>query len=364
MRVFSIGPSEFSLVISSYAFSAAICGILGSLFLDRFDRKKALLFLYSGFILGTLACAFAFNHHALIFARIIAGGFGGILGGLIFSILGDNIPENRRGAATGTVMSAFGVSSVIGIPTGLFLADHFNWHAPFIFLSVLSSLVLILIIKKMRPMKQHLKESQDSKLSRWESFKTNLFEPNHLRAFTLSLFIILSGFMVIPFVSPYMVKNVGLLETELPYLYFCGGLFTLVTSRLIGKLSDKIGKHKVFYIIGSLSLIPILIITHLPKLPLPIVLLCSSLFFILVSGRFVPIMSMITSSVKPSNRGSFMSLNSAIQSIAMGIASFVAGLIISTGANGELVNYGFIGIISCLFTVFSMFLASRVKIIT
>jgi predicted MFS family arabinose efflux permease len=296
-------------------------------------------------------------------ARIVAGGFGGVLAGLSFSIIGDNIPEERRGAATGTVMSAFGVSSVIGIPFGLFLAETFNWHAPFIFLTLLAIPVLVMVAKEMAPMNAHLLLGNHGKSNPIKNFKEVLLEPNHVRAFLLSIFIILSGFMVIPFVSAYMVKNVGLKETELTYMYFFGGLFTLVTSRYIGRLSDIHGKHKMFYVIGILSMVPILLLTNLPALPLVVVLTVSTLFFILVSGRFVPIMSLVTSSVKANKRGAFMSLNSSIQSMAMGLASMISGVIITSGASGELVNYNIVGIISCLLTIICLFLARRVKIV-
>lgn len=356
MRFFHIGPREFSYVVSSYGFAAACGGFVSSFFMDYFDRKKSLIFLYSGFIIGTLFCALAFNHHALIAARAVAGMFGGVLNGLLFSILGDSIPEERRGQRTGTVMSAFGLASVVGIPTGLFLANKYTWHTPFIFLAGISFVVLFFIIKKMNPVTAHLGGKK-------VSLKELLLTPNHARAYWLSLFIILSGFMVIPFVSPYMVKNVGLSESELPFLYFFGGICTFITSNYIGKLSDAHGKKKMFYIVGTLSIIPILTTTHLPRLPLSIALIANCLFFILVSGRFVPIMALIVSSVAPPQRGAFMSINSAIQSLGIGLASFVSGALITTNAHGELLHYGLVGFLSVGLTLFCLYLASRIKIV-
>ena len=236
MRAFAITPKEFAYVVSAYGFSAAISAILGSFFIDLFYRKKALLFLYCGFTLGTIACGLAPNHIALIAARIIAGAFGGIMGGHIFSILGDNIIETHRGKATGAVMSAFGFASVVGVPVGLALAENWSWHTPFLALGVLCFIVLFSLNFKL-PL---LQQSTRDKKNKIHHFKAVIREPNHQRAFLLSIFLILSGFMVIPFISPYMVRNVGLLEKELPYMYFLGGLCTLVTSNLIGRLSDRI----------------------------------------------------------------------------------------------------------------------------
>src|SRR5437773_4450007 len=89
MRVFAIAPGQFGLIVSSYAISAGISGIAAGFFLDRFDRKRALLSLYTGFTVGTLFCALAQTYHLLVAARALAGAFGGVTGALILAIVGD-----------------------------------------------------------------------------------------------------------------------------------------------------------------------------------------------------------------------------------------------------------------------------------
>lgn len=367
MRFFNIGPDKFAIVVSAYTFAAALAGIVAALFMDRFDRRTAILNLYVGFLIGTFACALAPSYETLVLARIAAGGFGGILGALIFSVIGDIIPEERRGKATGTVMAAFSVASVVGIPIGLFLAETFHWHAPFIFLTIVGLIVFAFMYKEMPSMTTHLRHKQigltgkNQKTNVAQEFKNILSDKNHQRAYLLSVTIMLSGFMVIPFVAPYMVKNVGLLENELPYIYFFGGICTFVTSRMIGSMSDKHGKFRMFSIVAPLSMIPILLVTNLPKLPLFVALICSSLFFILVSGRFVPVMAIITSSTVKEKRGAFMSLNSSIQMMASGSASLIAGKIIQQGPSGRLVGFSTVGIAACVLTLISVYLAKRVK---
>lgn len=364
MRFFAIGPDKFSIVVSAYTFSAAISGLVASFFLDRFDRRNAILVLYTGFILGTFACALAPNYYLLICARIVAGGFGGILGALIFSVIGDIIPENRRGRATGTVMAAFSVSSVIGIPVGLFLAEMYNWHAPFIFLTVISLIVLGFLFKEMPSLKGHIRNKKLQSSSTLSEFINVLSDKNHQQAFFLSIAIMLSGFMVIPFVAQYMVKNVGLTEKELSYIYLVGGIYTFVTSRVIGIFSDKFGKFKMFSIVAPLSMIPILAVTNLGAVSLVVALSCTTLFFVLVSGRFVPVMAIITSSSTKEKRGAFMSLNSSIQMLSTGTASLITGNIIVENAGGKLENFGWAGGISCGLTLLSVYLAKKVKTIT
>lgn len=363
VRSFLLTPNQFSYVISSYAFAAAIMGLISSFFVDNYDRKKVLIFFYTGFLIANAFCALSFNYPMLILSRVLAGGFGGVLAGLTFSIIGDVIPESRRGRATGVVMSAFGTASVIGIPLGLYLADHFDWHSPFWFVSILSLLVIILTSLKMPVITGHIKTKRYKKSQELQKI-FNLFKDENCRnSFLLSCAYVLSGFLVIPFVSQYLVKNVGLAEENLSLVYFSGGIFTLFTSRYIGVLSDRHGKHFMLNILAPLSIIPIFILTNLGKVSLPLILTINSLFFILISGRFIPIMSIITSSVKKENRGAFMGINSSIQQMAMGFASMMAGLIIRYNAAGEVELFHIVGYISIFMTVIFIYLASRVKII-
>lgn len=156
MRIFNISPGEFGLLVSAYTFSAAVAGFLSALFIDRFDRKHAMLGLYFGFTIGTLACALAPTYSLLLAARVVAGAFGGVLGALILAVIGDAIPEHRRGAATGKVMAAFSVASIAGVPVGLYLASVTSWHAPFYLLAGLSFLVLIASFWLLPTMRGHL----------------------------------------------------------------------------------------------------------------------------------------------------------------------------------------------------------------
>lgn len=363
VRAFALTPNQFSYVISSYAFAAAIMGLISSFFVDNYDRKKVLVFFYAGFLIANVFCALSINYFMLIFSRILAGGFGGVLAGLTFSIIGDVVPELRRGKATGIVMSAFGTASVVGIPLGLYLADHFDWHSPFWLISVLSLLVIIVTVIKMPPITGHIKLQRFKKSEELQKI-INLFkDKNCRRSFMLSCAYIISGFLVIPFISQYLVKNVKLDEKNLSLIYFCGGIFTLFTSRFFGSLADRYGKHFMVNILAPLSLIPIFLVTNMGQLPLPVVLVINTSFFILISGRFVPIMAIITGSVTKANRGAFMGINSSVQQMSMGLASVLAGFIIRYNSAGEIEGFNIVGYLSMLMTLVFIYLASKVKIV-
>ena len=104
MRVFGINTEQFSYTVAAYAFGAGLSPFRAAFFLDRFDRKRALLVLFTGFTAGTLCCALAPSYHAMLAARFVTGIFGGVCGGVVLAIVGDAIPEVRRATAVGAVM--------------------------------------------------------------------------------------------------------------------------------------------------------------------------------------------------------------------------------------------------------------------
>jgi predicted MFS family arabinose efflux permease len=359
MRVMFISPYQFGLLVSAYTLTAAATALAVAFYTDQFDRRHTLLFLYVGFVVSTLLCGIAPGYGTLLAARAIAGAFGGVAGAIVHSIIGDAIPEQRRGTATGVVMSAFALSSIVGVPIGLVLAAHFSWRAPFLLLVVVSILVLGLAWRILPPLRGHIVEGV--KHQPLEQMKSVFGTANHLRAFVFMFALMFAGFSVIPFISPYMVTNVGLKETDLPYLYFFGGLATAFTSRYIGKLADRYGKRQIFTLIGLISIVPLLITTNLPPVPVWVAICASVIFMVFVSGRFVPAMALVISSVEPRVRGGFMSINSAIQQFGLGAASFLAGAIIGHGADGTLTNYWLVGLIAVAATLGAILLAWRVK---
>jgi predicted MFS family arabinose efflux permease len=359
MQLFDIGPAQFSLLVSSYTLSAGVVGLVAALFIDRFDRRHALLILYAGFIAATLACGLAPDYGWLLLARAAAGAFGGVLGASIFAIVGDAIPESRRGAAMGTVMSAFSLAAVAGVPIGLVLANAYGWRAPFLLLSALSLAILFLVARHVPRLRYHVRHAQGR--SALAQLNEVIGRRNHLRAFALVATLTLGAFAVIPFISPYMVSNVGLTLDELPLIYLAGGLMTLFTARLIGRLADRHGKRRVFVVTALLSLVPILLVTHLPEVPLGVAITVTTLFMVLVSGRFVPAMAMITASVEPRLRGSFMSVQTSVQQFGSAVATLGAGLIIGRGADGALLHYGTIGLCAAVATLAAVLIARTLR---
>lgn len=358
MRVFNISPVEFSTLVSAYTFSAGIVGFMGALYADHFDRKKFLLFNFAGFIIGTYFCAIAPNFATLLTARIVAGAFGGVLNACVFSFVADLVPFERRGSAMGIVMSAFSVSSVLGIPTGLYIANAYDWHAAFYFICILGIIFWLLSLAILPTVK--VRAEKKTFKSNLQNFKAILTQKDYLLSFSLTSTLGFGIFGIIPFIAPYMVRNVGLTEAQLPLIYLVGGIGTIISARIIGKLCDKVGSFRVFRAVAIISIIPIFALTNLPPVAVWIALVVTSLFTMSGSGRFIPAMTLVSAVVKPSERGTFMSLENAARQLSSGAASQIAGLIVGTTASGALTNYSVVGYIAICTSMTAIYIASQI----
>lgn len=344
IRELNINTHEFGLLLSSYTFAAAFAGVFATYFVDRFERRVLLLSLYACFIIATLVCGLAPDYHSLFIARAFAGAFGGILGSLVQTIVADSIPFERRGKALGTVMSAFSVSTVAGVPLSLLLANnipYLGWRAPFFFIALISTLILYLGYRNIPRIIGHLDQTHEgSRLSQiWNVFSAH----QHLRVFFFMALIMLTGFSVIPYIALYLTSNVGIDNGYIPLIYLCGGIATLMSSRVIGQMADRYGKVKIFKILAIASLIPLLVTTNLIPVPLWVALVNSTAFFILISGRMIPAMAIASQMVEAKIRGTFMSLVGSVQMLASGLASILAGMVVTIGADGKMEHYNLVG---------------------
>ena len=359
MRLFALTPRDFGILVSVYMFAAAVSGVAASAFADRFDRRQLLLALGLGFVVSLAMTAAAPSFYALVAAHAGAGAFGGVLGMQVHAYVGDTIPEARRGKATGIVMSAFAVASVVGVPIGLLLADAASWRAPFALLAVCAAALFALAARVLPPVRAHLEARRAERAL--ATYARVLKEANHRRAFGLVALMTFASFSIVPYIAPYMVKNVGIAEAQIPLMYFAGGLATFFTSRWIGRQVDLRGKLRMFRWVAFGSMFPLVAMTQLPPVPLWVAVAVGVLFMSLVSGRFVPAMAMVNAAAAPGLRGSFLSLSGAVQQSAAGCASLAAGLIIGRGPAGELTHYGWVGAIGVLCTLAAIAWAARIR---
>ncbi|MCO5114162.1 MAG: MFS transporter [Bdellovibrionaceae bacterium] len=360
MRSLQINPGQFSLLVSSYTLAAGLSGLVASFFVDRFDRKNILLLFFVGFILGTLGCAFSSHYHLLLFARCFTGVFGGVLTSIVMSIVSDSFEYSRRGSAMGIVMSAFAAASIFGLPLGIYLANHRNWQTPFLVLGVLAIFIFALafaLIPKQNAHLQHKAPTRDN----FQVFKMILSDHNQVLALILVFSLVLGQFTIIPFISPSFVLNAGLKEDQLPLIYLLGGFCSMFASPLMGRLADKYGKHAVFRVAVLMSLVSIYLITHLGPQPVLVILAISCFFFIVMSGRLVPSMALITATAPTEMRAGFLAIVSCVQQLSAATASWLAGMIIIESPTGSLEHFNYVGYIAILFSLLALFIIRKVQ---
>jgi predicted MFS family arabinose efflux permease len=358
IKVFGISTHQFGLLVASYSFSAALSGLLAATYIDRFERKRLLLTIFGLFGLATLACGLAPGYATLLVARGLAGAFGGIMGAMVQTIIGDVIPFSRRARAGSIVSTAFSIATVAGVPLSLWLANHFEWRAPFILIAALTVLFISVGARTLPELRHHI--SDEKRAHQLSAMFAVLRDPNHLKALLFSALIIFSGFTVIPYITIYAVCNVGIAQHDIPFIYLFGGMATLITARLIGHWADLRGKMKIYRLVAASALLPLFVVTHLGAAPLWLWLVCTTTFFILVSGRMIPAMAIITSAAQPKLRGTFMSLNATTQSLAMGLATTLAGFIITQDSAGQIVDYGLVGFVAMTANVLAIWFVARI----
>lgn len=356
---FHISPKQFGFLVGAYSFTAAISGFTAAFFVDQFDRKKILVLAYIGFIAGTFTCGFSTNYEILMGARIFTGIFGGLIGAQVMAIIADLFAYERRGVATGVVMSSFAVAATLGIPFSIYLSEVFSWQAPFLLVGIIGIAIIPLLIKYIPAVSGHLVKKNKS-ISRSVALKHVLQSRQQVLALLFSVVVMIGHFLIIPFVNPFLEFNKGYSKDHRILFYLIGGIASFIAAIVLGKIADRSGKLMVFSITVILSCFAIWGVTNLPSLSFYSALAIITAWFIFGTGRAVTGQAMISNIVPPEQRGSFMTFNSSMQQLGTFLASVLAGFIVIEDRTraGRIIHYDRVGYISIIF-LFLSFLFAR-----
>jgi predicted MFS family arabinose efflux permease len=360
MPTLKVTPAQFGVLVSAYAFSAGAAGLLASGFTDRFDRKRLLLFFYGGFLLGTLLCAIADSYHFLLVARIVTGLFGGVIGSIVLAITADLFEYRQRGRVMGVIQSAFAASNVMGLPIGLYMANRWDWHAPFYLIVATGAAVAILIAVGVQPINAHLRVAPDK--SPLHHFIHTISTPRYAQGFAATILMVTGGFMLLPFGSAFTVHNLGIDIDRLPLIYMVSGIFAMLSGPLIGRASDAAGQFKVFAWGSVVNIVMVLIYTNMGTSSLLAVILVNVFLWLGVSSRMISSGALISALPSPSDRGSYMSISSSLQQISGGIAATAAGMIVREAPGGAIERFdvvGYVLVVTTLLTLLMMYSIDR-----
>jgi DHA1 family inner membrane transport protein len=357
MRELDISPQQFGALISSFAITAGVVGLLAAPFLDRFDRKKLLLFCYAGFALATLFCGLAHRTETLLVARALCGAFGGVSGATIMAIVSDIVPPERRARGMGIIMIAFSVASAIGVPLGLMMAHWWQWEAPFIAISALAAIVWVCLWHVLPPVKGHLAGRAHS----FGDFLVLLKDGNAWRGLLLMTMIVFGHFTIIPFLPPFLVGNAGVAEKHLFLIYLVGGVVSIFTGPWLGRMSDRFGNSLVYTVLVVIASCVIWNLSTHGARPLWEVLVIAALFFAFASGRFIPAQAAASMAVPSARRGAYMSLLGCSRDLASGITTSVGGMVIVKQANGALLGFNKLGGLAILVSFASLLVIRTIK---
>ena len=360
MKAMQLTPQQFGIAMFSYAFSAGISGFLTAGFADSFDRKKLLLFFYIGFIVGTLFCGLANTYPLLIAARVFTGVFGGVIGSISMAIVSDLFTLEQRGRVMGFMQMGFGASQVLGIPISLYIANRWGWQSPFFLIVVLAFIIWLVLTVKLKPITKHLEvKNKDNAL---KHLIHTISQKNYRIGFLATALMSLGGFMIMPWGSVYAINNLNVTEAQLPLLFMISGVATLIIMPIIGKLSDKIDKFKLFTIASAWMIMVVLIYANLVPVPFWIVVILNVMMMMGVMARMIPSVALVSALPELRDRGAFMSINSSLQQLAGGIAAAIGGMIVVQKDNfSPIEHYDTLALVVAVFVGICVYVLSLVS---
>jgi DHA1 family inner membrane transport protein len=359
MRELNISAASFGHIISAFAITAGLVGLAMAPFADRFDRKKLLLFCYAGFALGTLACGLSTTPGMLMAARAMCGAFGGVSSATLLTIVADVVPADRRARGMGIIMTAFSAAAALGVPLGLKLAQWWKWEAPFLVIAAVAAVVWLLLARVLPPVRGHLDRiGADHR----KDFIALLKDRNAWTGIALMMVCVMGHFMIIPYLSPYLVGNVGLAEQQLFLVYLVGGVVTIFTGPYVGRLADRHGRFGMFAVLIVCACAIVYHISTSGPLPLWHTLLNAAIFFIFASGRFIPAQATISLAVPSARRGAYMSLVSCSRDLSSGVTAALGGMIVAKGAGGTMLHFDRLGLLAIAISLGSIWVFRQVRV--
>ncbi|WP_255988140.1 MFS transporter [Chitinolyticbacter albus] len=326
-RALGFGSDRLGWLTAAYTIASVLSAALAMRWLDRFERKRALLVALALCALATLAAVWAHDLTTLLLARAAAGFFGGPAVALGMAIVIDSTAPQARGAAIAKVMIGFSLAAIAGVPAALELARLGGWTLPFIVTALLAALAWLAVALVLPEMRTHLAQT------RRLSARMLLARPAVRIACAAQALSQFSAFLLIPHFSAYWLLNLGFARERLGLLYLAGGACAFALIQLLGRWTDRRGPWLPALLASSLLALGALPFLGLAAGPLVLPFVC---FMAGNAGRNVTLAAVTSQVPEPHERAGFMALQSMVQDMAIAAAALVASGLLCVGADGAL----------------------------
>lgn len=349
--------AQFGYIVSAYSFSAGAAALSFSAFADRFERKKLLLFLYSGFLIGIVSSAFAQGFWALFIARMITGVFGGVIAAICFSIVSEVFSLTQRGRAMGAVQMAFAFCQVLGLPAAVFIASRYSWQASYFIIFAIGALALLLALFVLEPLLNHL-ENKESTLKH----VSNIIQTKaYWLVFSNNALLVTGDVLFMTFAAAYFTGNQSISEEQLALIFGASGIASLVASPLIGRLADKINHFKVFTGGTIIAISAVAMISNIKGAGIIWMVILNTLLFIGIAARMICSGALGLEIPKSKDRASFLTFDSALQQLCAGVGATAAGFIVYTSSKGFVYNYPTLSIVVIACMLLTLYLTYQIS---
>ena len=319
-----IADAVLGTLVTAYSLMVGLFAILSGPVSDRVGRRRILL---AGCGVMTVALAshgLVDSYLSFLVVRIFAGMAGGMLSGAAVSYIGDYFPYDRRGWATGWVMSGAAFGQIVGIPMGIVMAERWGFRSPFYLFAITMALTAILLFFRV-PQPPVKRSSERLTVQRAVADYMAMLKRPEVAWAAFAYFVMFFGVAVFVIYLPtWLERDLGATGNQIALMFLVGGIASVLTGPQAGKLSDRIVRKGII-LLACIGLSIVMVGT----VPLVTNIVTAYVFFfltmVLVAMRVSPFSALLTGLVRDERRGSLMSLAVALGQLGFALGGAVSG---------------------------------------
>ena len=320
-----IADAALGTLVSAYALMVGIFAIISGPISDKIGRRRILLLGTGTMTVALVMHVFVKDYASFLAVRVFAGVAGGVLSGAAVSYVGDYFPYQRRGWATGWIMSGSAFGQIIGIPLGIVIAGRLGIRAPFGLFAVTMALTWFLIFFKVPQPDVRRSEGRLTARGAFRDYLEMLRRPEIAWA-SLAFFLMFLGLSLYVVYLPTWLERsfADATPNGIAILFLVGGLANVFTGPQAGRISDRVGRKGII-LAACAGLSVVMLLTTVVVTSFWLAYPMFFLTMVLVAMRISPFSALLTALVNDHRRGSLMSLTVALGQVGFAVGGAVAG---------------------------------------